>query len=76
MSRLSAAEIEELLRDARDPERTRAFAESARICEEWDRAHPVGLEGILDWIEQLRALFGDPPVDRTPWRGDDFRLCT
>jgi hypothetical protein len=30
--------------------------------------------GILNWIDQLRTLFGDPPVDRRPWRGDDFRL--
>ena len=75
MSRMSAEDLAEFRAEAFDPERTRAFAESARICEEWDRAHPVGLEGILDWIDQLRALFGDPPVDRTPWRGDDFRLC-
>jgi hypothetical protein len=29
---------------------------------------------VIDFIDQLRALFGDPPVDRTPWRGNDFRL--
>ncbi len=50
------------------------FDTSRRAVAAWERAHPVDLAGILDWIDQLRALFGDPPVDHRPWRGDDFRL--
>jgi len=50
------------------------FEASRRAVAEWERAHPIGIEAILDWIDQLRSLFGDPPVDRRPWRGDDFRL--
>lgn len=33
-----------------------------------------GLAAALDWIDALRAVFGDPPPDRTRWRGTDFRL--
>lgn len=75
MSKLSEAEREELVRESRDAALRASFAESARVCEAWERAHPVGLEGILEWIDQLRALFGEPPVDGTPWRGDDLRAC-
>ncbi len=39
-----------------------------------EREHPQGLGSVLDWIEQLRGLFGDPEVNREPWRGEDFRL--
>ena len=70
----SAEELAALRADAFDPRRTQDRIESERACQAWDRAHPTTLEGILDWIEQLRQVFGDPPVDRTPWRGDDFRL--
>jgi len=70
----SARELAGFREDGLSEARRRDFEESARICAEWDRAHPVSLEGILDWIDQLRALFGDPPVDPTPWRGDDFRI--
>ncbi len=51
-----------------------SFAASRRAIAQWDRAHPVDLAAMLDWVDQLRALFGDPPVDRQPWRGDDLRL--
>jgi hypothetical protein len=56
------------------PSAREAFDASRRAVAAWERAHPVDLAGILDWIDQLRALFGDPPVDQRPWRGDDFRL--
>lgn len=71
---LSEEEKAEMLEDARSSEVRRRFQDAARACEAWDRAHPVTLEGALDWIDALRALFGDPEVDRRPWRGDDFRL--
>lgn len=73
-SRLSAQELLEFREDGLSEARRREFEESARICEDWDRAHPMTLEGVLDWIDQLRAAFGEPEVDRTPWRGSDFRL--
>lgn len=74
MIRPTVQELASLREDAFDAARSRDLEASARRCAEWDRAHPVSLEGILDWIEQLRRVFGDPPVDRTPWRGDDFRI--
>jgi len=74
MSRPSARELLELREDGLSESRRREFAESARICDAWDRAHPVTLEGVLDWIDQLREAFGEPEVNRTPWRGSDFRL--
>jgi hypothetical protein len=36
--------------------------------------HPLDIEAILAWIDQLRSLLGDPAVDREPWRRDEFRL--
>jgi hypothetical protein len=66
---LEAFRQEGLSKARRDAFRAAAEAEVA-----WDRAHPVDLEGILAFIDQLRALFGDPPVDRAPWQGNDFRL--
>jgi hypothetical protein len=50
------------------------FRASRRAVSAWERAHPVDVAGILDWVDQLRSVFGEPPVDRRPWRGDDFRL--
>ena len=47
---------------------------SAEATEAWDREHPTTLASTLDWIDQLRDLFGEPPVDPAPWRGDDYRL--
>ena len=71
---MDPAELESLREDGLDPARGRAFADAERACRRWERDHPMDLEGLLAWIEQLRAAFGDAPVDRTPWRGDDFRL--
>lgn len=70
----SPAEQAQILAEAHSESVRANFAASERACEAWERAHPTTLEGILDWIEQLRQLFGDPPVDRTPWKGDDFRI--
>jgi hypothetical protein len=55
-----------------DPEGHLARADE--LTREWERAHPTTLESTLDWIDGVRSLFGDPPVNREPWRGDDFRL--
>jgi hypothetical protein len=67
----------ELAGDAREqifPDLEGGIARGAEIVREWERTHPTTLEGVLDWIEELRRLFGDPPVGREPWRGGDFRL--
>lgn len=67
-------ELEEMREQALSAEAREGFAGSRRAVAAWERAHPVDIPGILDWVDQLRSLFGDPPVDRRPWRGDDFRL--
>ena len=74
MTLLTRDELETLRDDGLAPERKRDFAAAARAIAAWERAHPVGIEGILAFVEGLRALFGDPPVSREPWRGSDFRL--
>jgi hypothetical protein len=74
MSRPAGEELEGMRQDGLSAEVRREFRAAARATAEWERAHPAGLDEILDWIDQLRALFGDPAVDRTPWRGEDFRL--
>ena len=47
---------------------------STATSEAWEREHPTSLASTLDWIDQLRSLFGEPPVERAPWRGDDYRF--
>lgn len=74
MSRSSPEELAEMREQALSAEARAGFAASRRAVAAWERAHPVDIAGILDWVDQLRALFGDPPADRRPWRGDDFRL--
>lgn len=60
------ADVEKLLRTAEiDLERVREHF--------FDREKE--LDALLALAEEWEhALFGDPPVDRRPWRGDDFRL--
>jgi hypothetical protein len=67
-------ELESMREDGLSAEMRRQFQASAEATARWDRAHPQDVTDILDWIEQLRQAFGDPPVDRRPWRGNDFRL--
>jgi hypothetical protein len=62
------------LREARDAARRAALAASASTTAAWERQHALDVDAALDWIDQLRALFGDPATDRRPWAGDDFRL--
>jgi hypothetical protein len=50
------------------------FLRSTRATQRWEQGHRVDVDSILAWIGSLRALFGDPEVDRRPWQGDDFRL--
>jgi hypothetical protein len=74
MSFARQEELETLRQDGLATDRQRDFAAAARAATHWERAHPQGLEGILAFVDGLRALFGDPPVDRRPWRGTDFRI--
>lgn len=69
-----AAELASLLADARSEARRAALLASAEVVREWERAHPLGIEDVLSFVEELRALFGDPPVSTAPWRGRDFRI--
>jgi hypothetical protein len=74
VSALPPEELEGLREDGLSAERRRAFEAAALAGRRFDETRPLGIEEILHWIDELRALFGDPPVDRRPWRGDDFRL--
>jgi hypothetical protein len=71
----SREELESLRADGLSAERRRALRAAARASADPDVPRGArGVEAILDWIDELRALFGDPAVDRRPWRGSDFRL--
>jgi hypothetical protein len=72
--KLSREELEALREDGLSQERQRAFAASRAAVARWEERHPADLESALAWLEELRRAFGDPPVDRRPWRGSDFRL--
>ena len=74
MSRSRNEELEAMREDALSEAVRRDFRASAEATARWNRAHPTDVAGILDWIDQLRGAFGDPPVDRRPWRGEDFRI--
>jgi hypothetical protein len=67
-------ELDALRRHILSPAVRREFAESQAAVEAWERAHPVGLAETLDWVDQVRDLFGEPEVDRSVWVGDDYRL--
>ncbi len=73
MTRPTREELAEM-REVLSPEAREGFAASRRAVAAWERTHPTDIAGILDWVDQLRALFGDPPVDRSLWRGEDFRF--
>ncbi len=47
-----------------------------RVGRESDLEHkPLGsIDKVLDWIDQLRDMSGEPRVDDRPWKGNDFRL--
>jgi hypothetical protein len=67
-------ELEAMRRDGLSERVRQDFRASAEVAEAWDRAHPLDVDAVLGWIEELRQVFGDPPLDRRPWRGNDFRL--
>ncbi len=53
-----------------------SFNEMNAFIAQHEREHPPlpTLDATLDWIDQLRDVFGEPAVDQEPWQGDDFRL--
>jgi hypothetical protein len=71
---MSARELEAFREEGLSASRREEFRLSAQATSRWDRAHPADVAAVLDWIDALRAAFGDTPVDRTPWRGSDYRL--
>ncbi len=50
------------------------FARSARAVSRFERSRRARIDALLDWVDALRDLFGDPPVNPRSWRGSDFRL--
>lgn len=69
-----AEELEAMRADGLSEKVRADFRASTLATERWDRAHPIGLEQILDFIDQLREAFGEPAVETRPWKGNDFRL--
>ncbi len=67
-------DLEEFRDEALSPEARAEWVGSARAVEAWERAHPVSVDAILGWIDQLREAFGEPPVDRAPWRAHRFLI--
>jgi hypothetical protein len=79
MSRLTPAQLEQMRDDGLSGDVREAFATAERATDTWERdraraASQLGIGEILDWIDELRAVFGEPEVDRRPWIGEDFRL--
>lgn len=62
------------LRDGRSPDRLRAFLDGEAAGRRWEQEHPRGFDEYLRFLEELQAVFGPFPVDRTPWPWTDFRL--
>ena len=78
MTRTSRRELEEMREDGLSEARRREFRAGEQAVARWERGRgsggAAGLAAALAWIDELRGVFGDPPVDRSPWRGDDLRL--
>ena len=75
MSRPTFDELEAMREAGRSNDLRSAFAAGERSVAEWERSQgATGLVEVLEWIDQLRRVFGDPEVNRDPWVGEDFRL--
>ena len=75
MTRSPRQELEEMRQEGLSADVRRRFEAAGRGVAAWERGGPrPGLAEVLDWVNSLRLVFGDPEVDRTPWRGNDFRL--
>jgi hypothetical protein len=75
MTRPSRLEQQTMREDGLSQNVLEQFTAAEQAVAEWERGRTRRtLADALDWIDELRRAFGDPEVDLTPWRGDDFRL--
>jgi hypothetical protein len=70
----AGAALEGMREDALCAQRREDLARSLQVQRAAERAPADGLEAALVWVAELRELFGDPAVDRTPWPERVFRL--
>ena len=71
---VAPGDLSRLLEEGQSPGRQRALREAGARSRDREHEQLRTLDALLDWIEQLHALFGEPPLDERPWRGGDFRL--
>lgn len=71
---MTREELLEFREEGRSADRRQAFREAEARIRRWEQAHPQTVDSMLDWIDQLRSVFGEPPVNTRPWIGNDFRL--
>jgi len=79
MKPLTRTQLEEMRVDGMSPRIRSDFADAEREIARWEHARgrarsQLGIEDMLAWVDALRAVFGEPEVDRRPWSGSDFRL--
>lgn len=79
MKRLTRTQLEEMREDGMSPRIRSDFADAKREIARWEHARgrarlQLGIEDMLVWVDALRAVFGEPEVDRRAWVGNDFRL--
>ena len=79
MTRLTREELEQMREDGMSAEVREAFTAAEHASTVWERERgrartQLGIDEILAWIDELRAVFGEPEIDRRPWIGNDFRL--
>jgi hypothetical protein len=79
LSRLTREQLEQMREDGLSRDVREAFAAAEHASDAWERERgrarsQLGIDEILGWIDELRAVFGEPEVDRRPWIGNDFRL--
>jgi hypothetical protein len=67
-------ELEEMRADGRSEQRRIELALAAARGRAWNAPSTHGLRTLFELCDALRRLFGDPPIDQRPWRGEDFRL--
>jgi hypothetical protein len=71
---VTAAEREEMRADGCSEERRIELALAASRGRAWNAPSRFGIQTCLELCAALRRLFGDPPIDQRPWRGEDYRL--
>jgi hypothetical protein len=75
MTRLGRKELEDMREEGLSQALRQDFAAAEQAAAAWEQTRPpLGLSAVLDLIDELRSVFGDPEVDRRPWVGTDFRL--